>query len=388
MLVLKNFLMQRYEFRRNEITSQIDYRKKDSTTFTTFDAEAKNNILVELDEHHVNATLQKLQTLLGSSFVQKYNPVLEYLSSLTWDGQDHLGELASLVQTDDDACFRRLFTKFMLATVAGWIHPDQYNEMMLILVGQQNTGKSTFARNLLPSTLDPGFIYQGTILKNEMDFVKLLSRKLFIILDEFDAINGRDVARLKELITRGVVEGRLAYQSSDMREMRRASFIATTNVGQPLKDLSGNRRYLIFSVKKIRRDIDVDLQQVYSQLYCLITRGEDFKLNIDEVAEINRRNERFVYNDIISDAISLRFKPTNDLAAERLTAKQIASEIMSETGNGKVNQNLLTTVGLRLKESGFERKRSNGSNYYYVERLSPSHSQTADVLINQALQEK
>jgi predicted P-loop ATPase len=385
MFGLKNHLDGRYEFRRNEITCAIDYREIGEPTFKPFDTQARNSLLVDLEEHYVKCSGKQLDTLLGSSYSRKFNPVYDYLNGLQWDGHDHLAELISSVKTDDDLFFKCTFKKFMVASVAGWLRDDQYNETMLVLIGNQNVGKSTFARNLLPDAFRRDYLYQGALLQNHNDFLKQASRKLFILLDEFDAITGRDIPRLKELITREVVETRLAYHQYDIKEPRRASFIATTNVSQPLRDLSGNRRYLCFLIRDIDRSVNVNIDQVYAQVYHLHLQGEEFKMTQADVQQVNRRNERFTFRDPLADAILCKFKPTDDPQAERMTSKQIAKEIINDTGYTNISHSLLTKLGTTLNDTGFRRRKSNGKVCYMVERLGSGSIQTADSILSTAL---
>lgn len=377
--------MERYDFRYNEITGAIDYRKKEETVFKPLAPQAKNTLLVQLDEHFIRCSERQLDTLLRSDFSPKYNPIVEYFQGLQWDGHDHLEKLTASVKTDDDVFFAKAFRKFMLSAVAGWLDEGQYNETMLVLIGDQNVGKSTFARNLVPATLKKDYLFQGTVLQNHNDFLKQLSRKMFILVDEFDAISGKDIPRLKELITREFVETRLAYQKNDIKEPRRASFMATTNVAQPLRDLSGNRRYLCFLIRSIDWNVKVDVNQLYAQLYQLHQQGEPFKLSPDDVLIVNKRNERFTYQDVLADAILTKFKPTSDPDAERMTVKQIAKETMLDAGYSKLSHSLLTKLGTLLNNAGFKRRKSNGNYYYLIERAGSKKAVSVDDILNTAL---
>lgn len=359
--------MGRYDFRHNEITGAIDFRKHESTSFKPFDLTARNTLLVELNENFIKCSEKQLLTLLMSDFSPKYNPLVEYLQGLRWDGEDHLAVLTNSVKTDDDEFFKTAFRKFMLASVAAWENEEHYNELMVILIGEQNSGKSTFVRNLVPQSLQ-NYFFQGTVLQNQNDFLKQLSRKALILLDEFDSVSGKDIPRLKELITRKVVETRLAYQKDDMKETRRASFMATTNISQPLKDLSGNRRFLCFSISSIDWEAKIDIDQVYAQLYNLYKQGENFKLTKNEVVYVNKRNERFTYQDVLVDAILTKFKPTKAPDAERLTIKELAKTIIHEAGYLNISHSLLTKLGTLMNNAGFERRKSNGTFYYLVQR--------------------
>jgi predicted P-loop ATPase len=316
-----------------------------------------------------------LKALLGSDFAQRYNPIKDYIQSLRWDGEDHISQLAKKVHTDDDLFFTVAIKKYLLSAVASWLYEGHYNEHILLLNGGQGVGKSTFASELIPPSLR-SYKFQGSILNNTNDFLKYLSRKMFIILDEFDSIAGRFVPLIKEFVTRATVETRLPYHKYDINERRIASFMTTTNVSQPLRDKSGNRRYLCFTIIKMNWEMQVDIDQVYAQCYDLLKRDPDsYRFTGDELIKIKTRNERFTYFDMIEEAIAQRYEPTLEQDADRKSAREITKEILSDAGFSKITNSILTRVGITLNNMGFKKGKSKGSVYYLVRKVSnkPAH---------------
>lgn len=366
MFVLKTYLTEHYEFRYNQVTGSICFRRKGEETFKNFDVRAENTLLVELEEKLHRSSDGKLYNLLRSDFSILFDPIREYLEGLTWDGEDHFDKLTNSITTDDDSFFRIAFKKYLISAIHCWLTEKGINEQILILAGKQNVGKSTLARNLTPTSMKE-YLYQGSILQNKNDFLKHVSRKMFIILDEIDNVAGRDVPLLKELITREKVETRLAYQKNDINEQRRASFIGTTNVSQPLRDLSGSRRMLTFYIKDIIKDVKVDFDQLWAQIYSLYNAGEVCRFSENEIEYICKRNEKFTYRDMVAESI-LKYFELTDSPEFRLTNKQIAKEIMADVGHSKLSMPFLQKTGSILNQMGVTRKKSNGNVYYHIKK--------------------
>lgn len=113
-------------------------------------------------------------------------------------------------------------------------------DVMMVLVGKQGTGKSTFVSQL---ALDPKFFLEGFSDFNVED-LKRISGKLVVEIPELDGFNGRDKNRIKSIITQTTDTYRESYAKTPVEHPRTALFFGTTNDGAFLNDVTGGRRYL------------------------------------------------------------------------------------------------------------------------------------------------
>jgi predicted P-loop ATPase len=174
-----------------------------------------------------------------------YNPIQEYFNHLPeWDGVDHIGGVANRVHTDADAqdLHNWLFRKWIVWTVAGWVNPNVSNQLANILVGKQNSFKTSFLRHLLPPEFRDliGTLNLRGFLTGD-DYLMLASN-LFIELDEFDNLTPKELALFKSLMTMDKVGRRAAYARHSENRARIATFFGSTNNLNYLNDDSGNRR--------------------------------------------------------------------------------------------------------------------------------------------------
>lgn len=125
--------------------------------------------------------------------------------------------------------------------VARAMRPGCKADQMMVLVGKQGTGKSTFV-SLLP--LDRDFYLEGFSDFNVED-LKRISGKLVVEIPELDGFTGKDKNRIKSIITQTTDNYRESYARTPVEHPRTALFFGTTNDGTFLNDTTGSRRYLL-----------------------------------------------------------------------------------------------------------------------------------------------
>jgi predicted P-loop ATPase len=79
----------------------------------------------------------------------RFDPVLDYLTSLKWDGTQRLNRwLTTYLGADDTPLNRAFGRKFLIAMVRRAREPGCKFDFLLVLEGLQGSGKSTFAKIL------------------------------------------------------------------------------------------------------------------------------------------------------------------------------------------------------------------------------------------------
>jgi hypothetical protein len=236
-----------------------------------------------------------VRNLLNSDFVQDKDPFRSYFESLpewTVDSPDYIGQLAQTIKTPPEQ-WAEFLKKWMVAVVACAIDPQVVNHQVLVLVGKQGAGKSTWLNNLLPRQLQ-GYLYSGVINPNNKDTLINLSENLLINLDELEYLNKSELGNLKALITQSAIRLRKAYGIYTENFQRRASFMGSVNSADFLTDTTGNRRYLCFNCISIDNSHRLNIDAVYSQAYALYKQGFKYWFDGAEIGLIEQLNDQFL----------------------------------------------------------------------------------------------
>ena len=164
-----------------------------------------------------------------------WTPSLAKVGTLT---AEYLGvEPTSYANEVEKLMFRQL--------VARAKHPGCKADQMIVLVGKQGTGKSTFVSLL---ALDRTLFLEGFSDFNVED-LKRISGKLVVEIPELDGFTGKDKNRIKSIITQTTDNYRESYAKNPVEHPRTALFFGTTNDGTFLNDNTGARRYLLIESK-------------------------------------------------------------------------------------------------------------------------------------------
>lgn len=203
-----------------------------------------------------------------------YNPIRNYLESLTWDGHPHIARFADHVTCVDDPVVytdgqeRGLFYVYLYRWMMGAVAKVYANEqnMMLVLEGPQGVGKSTIAE-WLASPLSNYFVSQS-IQTDDKDSALRLARNFIWEVDELGAtIRRSDVEALKSFITHKHIVVRPAYARRDIHVPAMASMIGTINKGAGfLSDPTGSRRFYVTGINAIDWSYTkIDVNQMWAQ---------------------------------------------------------------------------------------------------------------------------
>jgi hypothetical protein len=232
-----------------------------------------------------------------------YHPIREYLDGLRWDGENHIAALCGYLESSDpeivypsggrSPLHSVYLYRWLIGTVAKAY--EQAQNLMLVLAGAQNLGKSSFVR-WLGSPL-PQYRVEGPIRVDTKDTdVRLITSWIWEV-SELDATTRKaDVAAIKDFITREWVTVRPSYGEHDIRKPALASLVGTVNDGEGfLSDPTGNRRFLVTTLTAIDwRYTQLDVNQVWAQATALYKRDEPWRLQANEAgaqALVNRSHE-------------------------------------------------------------------------------------------------
>ena len=180
--------------------------------------------------------------LAVTSAERLYHPVKNYLSSLKWDGVPRIDTLLIEYLGANDSVYTRAVTrKTLVAAVARIFEPGIKFDSILVLIGAQGMGKSTFFSKLGKEWFSDSLSISD--MKDKTAPEKL--RGYWILeLSELNGIKKVDVEIVKSFITRIDDKYRQAYGITVESHPRSCVIVGTTNSdGGFLRDITGNRRF-------------------------------------------------------------------------------------------------------------------------------------------------
>lgn len=151
--------------------------------------------------------------------------------------------------------------------------PFTDNGGMLILIGAENTYKSTFFKLLLPRPLDHLRKELNMQVKGEKsvrDFIRNLGRKSIVQIDEFEGMmdHGSQGSLFKAIISGDSASITDIYQTTETQMSRKAIIVGTSNETKQVLSDNGSRRMWFIKVNKINTAgmLQVNLHKLYNDL--------------------------------------------------------------------------------------------------------------------------
>lgn len=369
---MEEFLKRRYEFRKNEIIGEVEYRERHSFCFRfrLVTAEVLNGICLNAMEEGLDIWDKDVRRYIYSPRVPSYNPLEMFLYNLpTWDGRDRIRALADTVPTKDGE-WRNRFYIWFISMVAHWQKTDRLyaNNLVPVLVGGQGISKSTFFRLLLPPVLRD-YHAESINLENKSEAELLMAQNVLITIDEFDRLSKKYQADLKYLIQKPEVKVRRPHQKTFQQMRRLASFAATANPMELLTDPTGSRRYVCVQVTgSIDVSAPIEYEQLYAQALHAIRSGERYWLNSEEERALTQSNSGFQDEPLEMQYLFSYFRlPEEGEKEERFTSVELL-DIISERSKRKFSNTSACRFGKMLNASGIRKIHTKTGNYYCLMR--------------------
>jgi hypothetical protein len=217
----------------------------------------------------ITAEKQRLTSvLLEIADENRYHPVKELILGKQWDGIDRLPLLLDTltVSSDYDAFKAIVIPKVLSAIVHHAFNEHGVKfENVLVLSGEQGIGKSSWFVKLLPK----GMVLDGHKLDiKDKDKITTAVSHALVELGELDqTFKSSTVSELKAFFSKDKDVIRLPYAAKDSHFPRRTVFVGSVNKAQFLKDMTGNRRYWVLETLAVNYQYNIDMQQVFAQVY-------------------------------------------------------------------------------------------------------------------------
>lgn len=237
---------------------------------------------------------QKIDDALALEFNKaSFNPIHDYLNSLKWDGKKRVDNLlVNCFGADDNVYSHEAIRKSLVAAVARVFNPGTKYDLVLVLVSEQGTFKSTFFKKLGREWFSDTF---STVQGKEA--FEQLQGAWIIEMGELAGLRKAEVETIKHFITKCEDSYRPAYGRTVETYKRQCVFFGTTNNKSFLKDPTGNRRFMPIDVVRHKVTLDVRseefdnmIDQIWAEAVALYKSGEKLYLSIeaDNIAETVR----------------------------------------------------------------------------------------------------
>lgn len=291
-----------------------------------------------------------------------HDPLLEYFRSLPITEHTNVleGVLIELFGAEDTAYVRAVTKRWLIGVVSRQFVPGSKVDNMLILVGDQGAGKSTFFREIFPESLQ-GSCYTDTLnmLRLDKDQIVKLSRYAVVEVGELAAMRKADIETVKLTISQQCGDERAAYAMLHAQYPRRAAWAGSTNRDDFLRDPTGNRRFWPLKItKKLELETLRTLRdELWSQAVSAYLRGERWTLTAAEEACAVEARTEYEEDDVLLEEIRaiLADWPADskftELADRTLPWQLEAGRIV----RARVGQ-LMSRIGIEKKDRNSERR--------------------------------
>jgi predicted P-loop ATPase len=365
----ENYLAKKYEFRKNVITGKTEWRTKGSNVpFREMEDYTLNSLRRELQREDIGANTAAIKSLLNSDFVPRVDVIKTYFENLAApvSGIDQIEALAETVKTTNQDLWKKCLKKWIVASVACAVNQEKVNQQVLVLVGTQGLGKTTWLHNLLPKGLK-GYMYSGYVNPNNKDTLCSLTENLYINLDELGSLRRNDIDSLKELITKPTIQLRRAYAIYAQNYTRRASFMASVNHVNFLTDSTGSRRFLSFTATQINYNHGINLDALYYQAYQLYKNGFKYWFEGADIVELEANNSQYLELSMEQELVEKHFTPSDEMAddARTVTTTEIG-RYLHHNDKMPFNNSSVQKIGAALRSLGYTRVKRQGVYKYIV----------------------
>ena len=382
---MDDYLRKHAEFRRNVILGRVEIRMFsdriirgeepwEPITDWHFNKLWRGMMRIKnVQERHVHNEIE-------SDFSPDYHPFREYLRALPpWDESDYIRVLAASVTVagdfEDQEIFYRCLKKWLVAMIAGWLSKDIVNQTMLVFVGPQGCGKTTWFNFLLPPELLKYFRTRPNINRSDKDTNAMMTQFGLVCCEELDRLTPSQMNTLKADITTAFFNDRPPYGRYTEYRKHIASFCGTGNNVRFLNDPTGTRRWLPFKVESILspREFPFEYEGISAQAYALYLTGFGYYFTEQEIEWLNERNQRFQVANLELQLVHRHFRKPSGTEITELIDVVAALDAFPHSLLAKITPE---RVDAAFSALGYEETTIDGITGYLAVRRKPEEIQS------------
>lgn len=405
---IQEWLMRSYSFRNNIVTQQLEFRKAEYETFSTFTDKMKTDIVIRLKEMRFSKPKEDLEDLLSSSLIEDYNPIKDYFRNLQFAGFGYIDQMIQCITLDHpemvirDKVYKDLFADYFRRWLMACYLCSTgvcVNDVMLILIGAQGRYKTSFLNNLCPAPLVEyrvcSHINPSLTDYNTSNY--LAEKFLINVDDQMETIFGRDYNCMKAIVSAPDITNRKLYKSTHQRRRRIANFCGSVNESRFLRD-SNNRRYLCFAITDIDKDyINIDIDKMWAEVKQLAEMTQSkYMFGREDYVTIDMMNAQFEAPTEEAETLQAVFMPVNDEKPDdersiyHLSFTEILGILKMKSQSQLKPYNLQTAMrkyGYQVKSYKKDRFGKQPRNLYAVALVNPHSMASSDVYIHNKMAE-
>lgn len=296
---------------------------------------------------------------------RKYNPLVEYLKSVKWDGVERIDQwLIHICGTKDNIYMRDVGKIILCAAARRAFEPGCKFDYMPILEGPQGARKSTLVDIL------GGNWYLDTHLstsENKKDIVDAMRTAWIIEISDLAGFRKNDVEYLKNFLSDRSDRVRMPYARRSEDYPRQCIFIGTHNPSGDndyFKDDTGNRRFWPIECGKINIDLLIqDRDQLFAEAVIkqknefLYLRNEESLKILDELHK--DRQVETPLNRMIDDYIKNLDMISNIEIIEKIFTLIVGKLTYSEL------RSKCTVIGIHMRKIGWVKGKNEKTGWYF-----------------------
>lgn len=235
--IRKKIFLNRFS-NRIELKGNLPWRKTDEDK--TWKDSDDSGLRIYIEKIYGIVNRGKIDDTLAQEIERNsYDPVVEYLKGLSWDGVPRVETLlVDYLGAQDTTYNRTVMRKFLTAAVARIFVPGVKFDYMLVTSGPQGIGKT-----LLPAKLAGDWFSNSLEGVSGKDAYEALQGVWIMEMGELSATKKADIEATKHFISKQEDIFRVAYGRHKSYFKRRCVFWGTTNDNEFLRDKTGNRRF-------------------------------------------------------------------------------------------------------------------------------------------------
>lgn len=206
-----------------------------------------------------------------------FHPVRDYLQGLEWDKTKRVDTLLiDYFGAEDSIYSHEAIRKMLVGAVGRILRPGIKFDLVLTIVGEQGTGKSTLVKKLGRQWFSDTFM---TVHGKEA--LEQIQGAWLIEMAELSGLRKAEVEAVKHFISKQEDTFRPAYARASETYLRQCVFVGTTNNKDFLRDPSGNRRFIPVDTDmyKATKDVfteltEIEVDQIWAEAVTLFKGGE------------------------------------------------------------------------------------------------------------------
>lgn len=233
------------------------------------------------------------------------HPIKEYLEGLKWDGVSRIDYLLQdYFGAENNSYTQDIMRKSLIACIARIYEPGIKFDSVLILIGKQGLGKSTFFKKLGMEW----FSDSVTDFKGKEAYEQIQNAWI-IELGELSGMNRYEMNDVKHFLSKCEDSYREPYARRTENHKRQCVFFGTTNNQEFLRDNTGNRRFwpidtgIYEPIKSVFTDLDNEVDQIWAEAYSYYLIGEDLFLKDESLKISEKEQDSRMYEDPQKDMI-------------------------------------------------------------------------------------